>query len=127
MSSDPNRFLREDDMTPGDTPRGADDDAVTPAGQRGGAGLERRLASEEPDRPRTPEEAPEGSEGEILDEDRPDEEPDLVGTLAGTEDDPIPGEEDTLPAEEQAVEVSETAPGATDDVSDGYVEPGTSD
>jgi hypothetical protein len=126
MSSDPNRFLREDDMTPGDRPRGADDDAVTPAGQRGGAGLERRLASEEPDRPRTPEE-PEGSEGEILDEDRPDEEPDLVGTLAGTEDDPIPGEEDTLPAEEQAVEVSETAPGATDDVSDGYVEPGTSD
>lgn len=51
-----------------------------------------------------------------MDEDGPDDEPELVGTTANEID---------LSTEEAAVRLRPNAPGGTDDPSDGYVERGS--
>jgi hypothetical protein len=95
-------------VPPGDAPLGADR-AVTAAEQRDGSTLDERLAIEEPDRPATPDRP----SPELVDEDRPDDEADLVGAVGGTND--------GISAEEAAVHLTEDPPGATDDDDDGYV------
>lgn len=95
-------------IPPGDTPWAADHDVTATALREGGT-LDERLALEEPERATPP--GPEGID--IVDEDRPDDEPDLVGTAA----DPSAG----ASAEEAAMRVVDDAPGATDDEDDDYV------
>lgn len=120
---------REDDAT-----WPTDDEAVTAEEQREGRPLDARLAEETRERDRAREE---DTVGEIVEEDRPDTEPQLVSELASTSEEvaesdehtagfgPDTGwdiEDDTPPAEELAVTVRDEAPGGTDDESDGYVE-----
>jgi hypothetical protein len=97
-------------VAPGDRPWASEGDDVTAAGQREGSTLDERLALEEPDRPVVTGEI---AGLEIVDEDRPDDEPDLVGGLADA------GE--GASAEELAMHVRDDAPGGTDDGDDGYV------
>jgi hypothetical protein len=97
-------------VPPGDRPWASEDPDITAEGQREGLSLDRRLAMDEPDRQRRlgDEEAI-----ELIDEDRPDDEPRLVGDAV----DPI----SDASAEERAMRVRSDAPGATDDDDDGYV------
>jgi hypothetical protein len=97
-------------VPPGDAPWAADRDDVTASAQREGSTLDERLALEEPDGP--PREAAERGL-DVIDEDRPDHEAELVGSGA----DAFEG----APAEELAMHVTDEAPGATDDDDDGYV------
>jgi hypothetical protein len=97
-------------VAPGDRPWAAEDHDVTAEGQREGSTLDERLSLEEPDRMRPSEDA---EAIELVDEDRTDDEPAMVGDLAGTAGD--------VPAEELAMHVTEDPPGATDDDDDGYV------
>jgi len=99
-------------IPPGDSPWVADHDDLTATAQREGSTLDERLSLEEPDRPSAPA-ADLGPGLDIVDEDRPDHEPDLVGTAAA--------EIDGAPAEELAMHVVDEAPGATDDEDTGYV------
>jgi hypothetical protein len=106
--------LGDDDegfVPPGDAPWAADRD-VTASAQREGNTLDERLALEEPDGP-----AGAGVERglDMIDEDRPDDEAELVGSSA----DAFEG----APAEELAMHVTDEPPGATDDDDDGYVAP----
>lgn len=54
--------------------------------------------------------------GRLSEEDRPDDEPEMVGELVDEDED--------LSAEEAAVRVRRNAPGATSDASDGYDDSG---
>ena len=97
-------------IPPGEAPLGADRD-VTATEQREGSTLDERLAIEEPDGDAGS--AADRPSPELLDGDRPDDEPELVGALGGTND--------GISAEESAMHVTEDPPGATDDDDDGYV------
>lgn len=97
-------------VPPGDAPWAADRDDVTASAQREGSTLDERLALEEPDGP--PRAGVERGL-DVVDEDRPDDEAELVGSGA----DALEG----APAEELAMHVTDEAPGATDDDDDGYV------
>jgi hypothetical protein len=121
-------LTRDDDAT-----WPTDDEAVTAEEQREGRSLDARLAEETRDRDAL-EERP---VGEIVEEDRPDSEPELVSELATPSDDVTESDENTAgfaadtggdieetspSAEELAVSVRDEAPGGTDDESDDYVE-----
>jgi len=95
-------------VPPGDSPWVADRD-LTASAQREGSSLDERLALEVPDRP----ERPVDRGLDIVDEDRPDDEAELVGSATEVGD--------AAPAEELAMRVADEAPGATDDDDDGYV------
>jgi hypothetical protein len=97
-------------IAPGDRPWASEGDDVTAAGQREGSTLDERLALEEPDGPVARDDV---GGVDVIDEDRPDDEPDLVGGLATAGD--------GAPAEELAMHVRDDAPGGTDDDDDGYV------
>lgn len=105
----------------------AEDEAVTAEEQRQGRSLDDRLAEETPDRPTRSEDVP---PGELVDEDRPDTEGELVSAMAEADPDELTAETDDVvetveeegpAAEELAVDVRDSAPGGTDDESDGYV------
>jgi hypothetical protein len=102
-----------EDYVPPDEPEGSFEDATTASGQRDRDTLDERLEREEPDRPRRAgtEDAP----GRLSDEDRPDDEDEMVGELSA--------DIDELSSEEAAMRVRKNAPGATEDASDDYVEP----
>jgi hypothetical protein len=97
-------------VAPGDRPWVVDGDDMTAAGQREGSTLDERLALEEPDRVAARDDV---TGLDVVDEDRPDDEPDLVGSLATADE--------GAPAEERAMHVRDDAPGGTDDDDDGYV------
>ena len=107
----------DDDLDPESTdlpdrPEGSFEDATTASGQLDGESIDDRVRREQPDRPnraREPDVA-----GRIVDEDEPDDEPELVGDVAEQEFD--------LSIEEAAVHLRPNAPGGTDDASDGYGE-----
>jgi hypothetical protein len=98
-----------EDYEPPDRPEGSFEDATTSSGQRDGETIEERVARERPGRPEA------SGSGRLSEEDRPDDEPELVGELADEDED--------LSAEEAAVRIRRSAPGATSDASDDYVEP----
>jgi hypothetical protein len=98
-------------VAPGDRPWVVDGDEVTAAGQREGSTFDERLALEQPDVPLTGADDVEGLD--VVDEDRPDDEPELVGSLATADE--------GASAEERAMHVRDDAPGGTDDDDDGYV------
>jgi hypothetical protein len=97
-------------IPPGDSPWVVDRDDLTASGQREGSTLDERLSLEEPDR-RSGDGVERGVD--LIDADRTDDEPELVGSIAAT----VEG----APAEEAAMHVRDDAPGATDDDDDGYV------
>jgi hypothetical protein len=98
-------------VPPGDSPWAVDRDDLTATEQREGRTLDERLALEQPD---APSPAPERGI-DVVDHDRPDDEPEMVGSVAAPAD--------GAPAEELAMHVTDDAPGATDGADDGYVAP----
>ena len=107
----------DDDLDPEDVdlpdrPEGSFEDAATAAGQLDGESIDERIRREQPDRPRRDRDP--DAAGRIVNEDEPDDEPELVGDAAEEEID--------LSTEEAAVHLRPNAPGGTDDASDGYVE-----
>jgi hypothetical protein len=105
------------------------DEPLTAEEQRLGRSLDSRLAEEIPDRPTASEPEP---AGELVDEDRPDTEGELVSTMTQADADEIVGaaegqddmsqlDPDQPAPEEEAVSVRDAAPGGTEDESDGYV------
>lgn len=101
-----------DDYSPPDEPEGSFEDATTASGALEGETIDERLARERPDRGGRRRE----SVGRLADEDRPDDEPELVGEMSEEDDDELTGEE-------AAMRIRRDAPGGTDDASDGYVDP----
>jgi hypothetical protein len=108
-SPDPRRT--DEPEPPPDRPAGVDEE-TTAREQRRGRTLDERLADERPEGDAAP--GP-GGAGSLVDRDRPDVEPELVGELSERPDDAEPA------AEEAAMSVRREAPGGTDDESDGYV------
>jgi hypothetical protein len=106
-ASNPDR--EPEDYVPPEMPEGPFEDPTKPSGQRDGETIEEWVARERPGRPEA------SGSGRLSEEDRPDDEPELVGELADETED--------LSAEEAAVRVRRNAPGATSDASDDYVEP----
>lgn len=109
LSPDPRRT--DEPEPPPDRPAGVDEE-TTAREQRRGRSLDDRLADERPEREAAPAA---GGAGSLIDRDRPDAEPELVGELSEEPDDA------QSPAEEEAMSVRREAPGGTDDESDGYV------
>lgn len=95
-------------MPPGEEPRGSDAWGTTAAEQREGEPLEDRLAQEEPETP-----APDGDGVRLTDDGDPDEEGELASSGS-------PAGPSTASAEEAAVHERANAPGATDEP-DSYV------
>lgn len=102
---------QDDVVIPPDRASGAEEETVTAAGQRAGESLDERLAEERGSRS-----DPQGGDGnrELLEQDEPDHQPEMVGELS-------PDAQSDTPAEERAVRIRSDAPGATDDADDGYV------
>lgn len=106
----PREEREPEDYEPPDRPEASFEDATTAAGQREGESVAERLARERSG----PGKRPARNRGRLSEEDRPDDEPEMLGTLND--------DEDELPAEEAAVQIRKDAPGGTSDASDGYVE-----
>ena len=100
----------DEQMPPGEVPRGADAWGTTAAEQRAGKPLSDRLKEEVPDRTSVPEDG--GLR--LVDDGEPDE----TGELTSTGE---PDDDEGWTAEESAVHVRSDAPGAVD-APDSYVE-----
>jgi hypothetical protein len=125
---------RDDDALRDDSTWPTDDEAVTADEQIEGRSLDARLDEETPDDEAAPSE---GDTRELVDEDRPDTEPELVSEITPPLERGLEGAEentagfatdtgwdrvdDTPPAEDAAVSVRDEVPGGTDDESDDYV------
>jgi hypothetical protein len=126
---------RDDDILPDDETWLTADEAVTPDEQRRGRSLDERLDEETRDDETA---GPERAVGDLVEEDRPDTEAELVSALTPHSDRADDAgeitdesvedagwdqgvEEDAPSAEELAVTVRDEAPGGTDDESDDYV------